>query len=168
MLSILLALIHEPEIIFLDELTTGLDPLNRRKVWDLLKKINKDKEVSILLTSHSMEEIEYLADRILILHEGEKIFLGGVNEAVRRYSEGEKNIEFTLKDPLQEFKLMKYDGQKLKERRYCIRTRDEEEVITYLYREVGVEALKVENLTLEDVFLKVAGYTLDERGRKRA
>lgn len=167
MLNILLAVLHEPEIIFLDELTTGLDPFNRRIIWDYLKDLNQKREMTVVLTSHSMEEIEYLSDRLMILNEGKKTFLGGIEEAIRKYSGGEKNIIFTLKDTHHAFKLMKHGAIHLGEKRYRIRTTQEEEVILFLYNEVGVEALKVENLTLEDVFLKLAGYVIDEMGQKQ-
>lgn len=166
MLNIMLAIIHEPELIFLDELTAGLDPLNKRKIWDYLKYLNKKKEITIVITSHSMEEIEYLSNRIMILNEGENLFHGEIQEAIHSFSKGEKKIEFSLKDPHHQFKLMKYGAEKQKEGRFTIRSCHEEEVILFLYNEVGIDALKVENLSLEDVFLKIAGYGLDEKGQK--
>lgn len=74
-LAVLLALINKPEIVFLDELTTGLDPQARRDVWDILKELQQ-QGLSILLTSHYMDEVEQLCDRILIINNGEMIFEG--------------------------------------------------------------------------------------------
>lgn len=68
-LSVLLALIPDPKIIFLDELTTGLDPKARREIWNYLLQL-KEKGKSILLTSHYMDEVEKLCDRICILKNG--------------------------------------------------------------------------------------------------
>ena len=65
-LFIVLALIPNPELVFLDELTTGLDARARRDVWNILKKL-KEQGLSILLTSHFMDEVEALCDEILIL-----------------------------------------------------------------------------------------------------
>lgn len=68
-LSVLLALLPDPELLFLDELTTGLDPKARRDIWKYLL-LQKEKGKSILLTSHYMDEVEYLCDRICILKNG--------------------------------------------------------------------------------------------------
>lgn len=82
-LFIILALLPNPQVIFLDELTTGLDTKARRSVWKNLQKL-KSKGLTIVLTSHFMDEIEELCDRIGILRDGEFVFCGTVAEAVRR------------------------------------------------------------------------------------
>jgi ABC-2 type transport system ATP-binding protein len=81
-LFIVLALIPNPEVVFLDELTTGLDAKARRGVWSLLGKW-KEKGLSILLTSHFMDEVETLCDQICILNRGETAFCGTVAEAIQ-------------------------------------------------------------------------------------
>lgn len=80
-LFIVLALIPDPEVLFLDELTTGLDPKARRDVWKSLSAL-KEKGITILLTSHFMDEVEVLCDRIMILKKGKSIFCGTVPEAI--------------------------------------------------------------------------------------
>lgn len=80
-LFIMLALIPNPEVIFLDELTTGLDAKARRDVWKSLSEL-KAKGITILLTSHFMDEVEALCSKIVILKEGESIFYGTVQEAI--------------------------------------------------------------------------------------
>ncbi len=80
-LFIVLALIPNPEVVFLDELTTGLDAKARRDVWKSLSEL-KAKGITILLTSHFMEEVEALCDKIIILKKGETIFYGTVQEAI--------------------------------------------------------------------------------------
>ena len=80
-LFIVLALIPNPEVIFLDELTTGLDAKARREVWKCLSEL-KAKGITILLTSHFMDEIEALCDKIMILKKGENVFCGTVQEAI--------------------------------------------------------------------------------------
>lgn len=79
-LFVILALIPKPEIVFLDELTTGLDARARRDVWKLLKSL-KEEGLTIIMTSHFMDEIEALCDEILILKKGETVFHGTVEEA---------------------------------------------------------------------------------------
>lgn len=79
-LFIVLALIPNPEVVFLDELTTGLDARARRDVWNILSKLKK-QGLSILLTSHFMDEVEALCDEILILKKGKTVFRGTVEKA---------------------------------------------------------------------------------------
>lgn len=80
-LFIVLALIPNPDVVFLDELTTGLDPRSRRNVWKCLLDLKK-QGLTILLTSHFMDEVENLCDKIIILNKGETVFHGTVSEAV--------------------------------------------------------------------------------------
>lgn len=80
-LFIVLALIPNPEVVFLDELTTGLDPKARRDVWKSLSNL-KARGLTIFLTSHYMDEIEALCDTICILKKGKIMFYGTVNEAI--------------------------------------------------------------------------------------
>ncbi len=85
-LSILLALLPKPRLLILDELTTGLDPEARRSIWNSLKVI-RDKGIGVVLVSHYMEEVEFLADRVLFLQKGEAMVYGTV-EQVREFAAG--------------------------------------------------------------------------------
>ena len=80
-LFIVLALIPQPKVVFLDELTTGLDAKARREVWKILSDLKK-KGMTIFLTSHFMDEVEALCDTICILKKGKAVFYGTVEEAV--------------------------------------------------------------------------------------
>ncbi|MFC4598792.1 ABC transporter ATP-binding protein [Cohnella hongkongensis] len=80
-LFIVLALVPNPEVVFLDELTTGLDARARRDVWKSLSDL-KARGLTILLTSHFMDEVETLCDHIMILKKGENVFYGTVQEAI--------------------------------------------------------------------------------------
>lgn len=80
-LSVVLALIGNPEIVFLDELTTGLDVAARREVWRTLKHL-KEKGMTIFLTTHYMEEAENLCDRICLIKNGRKVSEGTVEEVI--------------------------------------------------------------------------------------
>lgn len=82
-LSVVVALIPNPEIIFLDELTTGLDVSARREVWNILKTL-KQKGMTIILTTHYMEEAEFLCDHVLFIKDGHKIIQGTVQEVIRQ------------------------------------------------------------------------------------
>lgn len=80
-LFIVLALIPQPKVVFLDELTTGLDAKARREVWKILSDL-KEKGLTIFLTSHFMDEVEALCDTICILKKGKAVFYGTVEEAI--------------------------------------------------------------------------------------
>lgn len=82
-LFIVLALIPNPEVVFLDELTTGLDARARRDVWQILRDLKK-QGLTILLTSHFMDEVEVLCDVICILKKGNVVFYGTVREALEK------------------------------------------------------------------------------------
>ncbi|MCI7767180.1 MAG: ABC transporter ATP-binding protein [Oscillospiraceae bacterium] len=82
-LFIVLALIPKPRMVFLDELTTGLDARARRDVWKILSEL-KSKGLTIFLTSHFMDEVEALCDEICILRKGSPVFMGTVDEAKKK------------------------------------------------------------------------------------
>jgi len=82
-LFIVLALLPDPEVVFLDELTTGLDTKARHEVWKILSNL-KAKGLTILLTSHFMDEVEALCDTICILKKGQTVFYGTVPEAISK------------------------------------------------------------------------------------
>lgn len=81
-LFIVLALIPQPKVVFLDELTTGLDVRARREVWSRLEKL-KNGGLTIILTSHFMDEVKALCDEIIILNKGKTVFYGTVDETIK-------------------------------------------------------------------------------------
>jgi ABC-2 type transport system ATP-binding protein len=82
-LAVACALVGDPEVLFLDEPTTGLDPQSRRQVWDIVKGF-KDGGRTVLLTTHYMDEAERLADRVAVMDQGRIIALGTPSELIRR------------------------------------------------------------------------------------
>ncbi len=95
-LFIALALIHDPEILFLDELTTGLDPQARRAIWDLVRGI-RQRGKTVVLTTHLMEEAERLCDRVAIVDHGRVIDIGTPESLVRRHCP-ERAVTITTDD----------------------------------------------------------------------
>jgi ABC-2 type transport system ATP-binding protein len=89
-LSLILALIHDPEIAFLDEPTVAMDPKSRRDVWDFIKGLKKDGK-TVILTTHYMEEAEYLCDRVGIIDHGKLIALGSPGALIAEHKV--KNLE---------------------------------------------------------------------------
>ena len=89
-LSVVLALIGKPEVVFLDELTTGLDVVARREVWRTLKQL-KEQGLTIFLTTHYMAEAEALCDRVCITRSGKKVAEGSIEEVIA--ASGQRNLE---------------------------------------------------------------------------
>ncbi|KUK20307.1 ABC transporter ATP-binding protein, partial [Pseudothermotoga lettingae] len=123
-LALITALVNEPEIIFLDEPTTGLDPQARRYVWQIIETLKKQGK-TILLTTHYMEEAERLADRVLIMDHGKIIASGTVWQLVESLNM-DSYIEFTVDDVEKIAELRKeIDGMEiLEEQRAALATND--------------------------------------------
>jgi ABC-2 type transport system ATP-binding protein len=86
-LQIARALLHNPQILFLDEPTVGLDPQARRRLWEIIQRLNQ-QGMTMLLTTHYMEEVEYLCDRIGVLDQGKLIELGTLDQLRQRHGQG--------------------------------------------------------------------------------
>ena len=145
-LFIALALIHQPEVVFLDELTTGLDPQARRTIWELVTDI-RARGTTVFLTTHLMEEAERLCDRVAIIEHGRVIEMGTPADLVRRHCP-ERRVVYTTDE----------DGA---ERRHELNGEGDDFVTDVIHR-IAREGLRVRGFrtdmpTLEDVFLKLTG-----------
>jgi ABC-2 type transport system ATP-binding protein len=159
-LFIALALIHEPEVVFLDELTTGLDPQARRTIWALVTGI-RDKGTTVFLTTHLMEEAERLCDRVAIIEHGCIIELGTPAELVQRHCP-ERTVVFTSDDEDVADRMTSLGAIERNGVAYTIRGAGDDfvtGVINVIAREgIRVRGFRTEIPTLEDVFLKLTGH----------
>jgi ABC-2 type transport system ATP-binding protein len=165
-LSVALALVNDPELVFLDEPTTGMDPQARRSLWDLVSSL-REQGKSVLLTTHYMEEAEQLCDRIGIMDHGKILEMGTVDELVsRRFNE--RSVRFDALPGLTHERLASLSGVSRvveEEGTVALYTRDVAATIGALLavtEELGVEPanLNVRRATLEDVFLDLTGRAL--------
>jgi ABC-2 type transport system ATP-binding protein len=85
-------LLHQPQLIFMDEPTVGIDPQNRRRVLDTVMRLRDDMGMTVLYTSHLMEEVQEISDRVGIIDHGEIIALGSVSELVQRVGEDDRIV----------------------------------------------------------------------------
>jgi ABC-2 type transport system ATP-binding protein len=162
-LFIALALIHEPEVVFLDELTTGLDPQARRAIWGLVTGI-RERGTTVFLTTHLMEEAERLCDRVAIIEHGRLIEVGTPADLVQKHCP-ERTVVFSSDDVNVAERLQ---GLGVIERAegsaatYTIRGAGDDfvtDVINIIAREgIRVRGFRTEIPTLEDVFLKLTGH----------
>jgi ABC-2 type transport system ATP-binding protein len=162
-LFIALALIHEPEVVFLDELTTGLDPQARRAIWELVTGI-RDRGTTVFLTTHLMEEAERLCDRVAIIEHGRLIEVGTPEELVRKHCP-ERAVVFTSDDADLVERMRRVGAVERGEGHqttYTIRGEGDDfttDVINHIAREgIRVRGFRTEIPTLEDVFLKLTGH----------
>jgi ABC-2 type transport system ATP-binding protein len=165
-LSVALALVNDPEVLFLDEPTTGMDPQARRSLWGLVRGL-ADRGTTVVLTTHYMEEAEQLCDRIAVMDHGHVLELGTVSELVdRRFHE--RAVRFTDLPALSDADLAALPGATRvvrDEGTAEVWTRDVATTIgglLTLTRERDVEPadLAVRRPTLEDLFLELTGRAL--------
>jgi ABC-2 type transport system ATP-binding protein len=164
-LFIALALINDPELVFLDELTTGLDPQARRAIWDLVRGI-RQRGKTVFLTTHLMEEAERLCDRVAIIDHGRIIDLGTPPELVQRHCP-ERTVTVVTDDAAaaEHFRAMSSvqsvvsDGLQLTIRGLGA------DLVTHVIRCLAEHRIRVidfrtEIPTLEDVFLELTGHLI--------
>ena len=164
-LFIALALINDPDVVFLDELTTGLDPQSRRTIWDLVRGI-RDRGKTVFLTTHLMEEAERLCDRVAIIDHGRIVDIDTPARLVARHCP-ERTIEVATDDPAAEDRFRRIPCVDAVERRdvqFTIRGRGNDfvtEVIQCLSEHrIRVTDFRTVLPTLEDVFLTVTGHSI--------
>ncbi|MEH7347918.1 ABC transporter ATP-binding protein [Gottfriedia acidiceleris] len=167
-LAIALALIHDPQIIFLDEPTTGLDPQARRTLWDIILKL-KERGKTVVLSTHYMDEAHVLADRIGIMDKGKLIALDTPNNLVSSIS-AESAVEFKTKLPEQEEKFAHLDSVMnvvINHDFVTLYTRNLQASLMALLeytkdQDMTISDLSTRSATLEDVFLHMTGRGLRE------
>jgi ABC-2 type transport system ATP-binding protein len=165
-LSVALALVNDPEVVFLDEPTTGLDPAARRGLWQLILGLKAEGR-SVLLTTHYLEEAEAICDRVAIIDHGKVLDIGTSDELIgRRFRE--RAIQFDTIDTLGDGQLgglprvtrvAHEDGVTLL---YTTDIPDTIGALLHVAKAAGVEPdnLLVRRATLEDVFLDLTGRAL--------
>jgi ABC-2 type transport system ATP-binding protein len=156
-LSIACALVHDPELVFMDEPTGALDPQARRNLWDLLRRINADGR-TVVLTTHHMDEAETLCDRVAIMDHGEILRLGAPAALVRgldspvRISIESGVLSAADANAIASAGEITDDGVSL-----TIATHDPAPVLSRLADQHALAGLRVQGGTLEDVFLTLTG-----------
>ena len=166
-LFIALALINDPELVFLDELTTGLDPQARRAIWDLVRGI-RDRGKTVFLTTHLMEEAERLCDRVAIIEHGRIIDIDTPQRLVDRHCP-ERTVVLATEDPSAEERFKAVTGVEAVARadsRFTIRGSGDD-LVTEVIRCLSENRIHVTDFrtilpNLEDVFLKLTGHSIRE------
>jgi ABC-2 type transport system ATP-binding protein len=175
-LAVAAALVGDPELLFLDEPTTGLDPQSRRQLWDLLRAL-KAQGRTILITTHYMDEAERLCDRVAVVDHGKVIALGTPAQLIAKLG-GEHLVEFALEDSLQPGVVVPDDalralpavvGMRRDQQEICLSVTAPHITIPALLghlQTLGVRLarLSTRHASLEDVFVSLTGRHLREDG----
>jgi ABC-2 type transport system ATP-binding protein len=164
-LFIVLALINDPEVVFLDELTTGLDPQARRAIWELVRGI-RQRGKTVFLTTHLMEEAERLCDRVAIIEHGRIIDIDTPERLVDRHCP-ERTVVLTTADPIAAERfaaIPRVEAVLRQDERFTIRGRGID-FVTDVIQCVSENRIRVADFrtvlpTLEDVFLKLTGHSI--------
>jgi ABC-2 type transport system ATP-binding protein len=165
-LAIATAIVGEPEILFLDEPTTGLDPQSRRQLWEVIREYQSQGR-TIILTTHYMDEAERLCDQISIVDQGQVIAAGPPQELIRHYG-GEHVVEFQIENPQEAIdenslsQLQEVENVRRTDTGYLLGVVRPHLAITELFQWCAKEGVKLSHLTtrqatLEDVFIALTG-----------
>jgi len=167
--GIAVALVNDPELVFLDEPTTGLDPEIRRATWKVIREL-RAKGKSIILTTHYMDEAEQLADRIAILVKGKAAALDTPSQLIRGYGVGRAMVFTSAGEGVFGTLRRFFDTVSMEGSNVVVPfhdTRDIHVALTALI-ERGLQAdMTIRSASLEDVFLKLAGFRISESGEAR-
>ena len=164
--SIVASLVNDPEIVFLDEPTTGLDPLARRNLWNVIADIKKQGK-TVILTTHYLEEAEVLCDRIAIMEKGQILQMGTTDNLVEQ-----AEFPFVIRFLIEEksygafeklSQLGKFDNAlgKLNVYELKLKKKDDLEKALPLVQNMNPESLTVGRISLEDLFIELTGKSIE-------
>ena len=157
------ALLHNPKVLFLDEPTTGLDPQTRNRMWEYIIQLQKEKNITIFLTTHYMEEAE-ICDHVAIIDDGKIVVNDHPEELKRRYTQDEARITISSPEPFKKALTDKgYEFQSLNQGDIEVNIQDIQEFLSFLEPfQKDILNLEIKNGTLNDVFLEITGKKIRE------
>lgn len=175
-LDLAMALVHEPEILFLDEPTTGLDPASRRDVWREVRRLNEQLGMTIFLTTQYLEEADELADMISIIDQGKIVKTGSPAALKASLGKESLNLVFSERETAERAEaILRPLAENTQIDRVTVRVYMEDVArqipsIVEKLHQAGIDpvSLTLTQPTLDDVFLQVTGSTLDEGQTKTA
>lgn len=165
--GVAVSLVNNPEIVFLDEPSTGLDPKARREVWDVIAGL-RDRGKTVFLTTHYMEEAEYLADHIAIIHKGKIIAEGTLEELIEKHGKHSmlKIKDCQSKEIINILKNKGFDAKPATNGDISVRIEHKEKVLDILsilkHECVDYSGIDIRRANLEQIFLKLTGAKLSE------
>jgi len=170
-LEIALGIIHEPEILFMDEPSTGLDPQNRANLWRHIKQL-KERGMTVFLTTHYLEEADALADRLAIMDCGQLVAEGTPADLKRQIRGDAIRMKFKAKPPLDLFENLDFVNEiNWQKDEAFLYVSDGAAALPHIFdllkkRNLELETISLSAPSLDDVFLKKTGRTLRDTGKK--
>lgn len=154
--ELIASLLHRPKVLFLDEPTIGLDIATQKRVREFLRKINLEFNTTIILTSHNMEDVQAVCDRIILIDHGHKVYDGAIANLISTYAtEKYLQVDFEQEVPKAELekigKIVEYDGWKVV---IAVPRKDHAKRAAELLTKFEVDNLDIQEIKLEDIILK--------------
>lgn len=168
-INIAAALLHEPEVLFMDEPTVGIDPQSKLFIYEIFEKLHKQGK-TIFYTSHNMEEVERLSDRIGIIDHGQLIAEGSLSE-LKEKLKLEETLVITTEKPLDDeiFKTIKthFPNTIKKDLQLLVSTKNSNDDLAWMFKtfdknEIQISSIEIQKVNLEMIFLKLTGKKLRE------
>lgn len=156
-LEIAASLIHRPKILFLDEPTIGLDAVSKKEVRDFIKKINKKNNITVILTTHDMNDIEALSKRIILIGKGKVLYDGTLNKLKKDY-DYIKRVTIITKEKINIKKnyIVEQRNEKDKiEFKIDVRKIELNKFISYITDKIAIEDLEIENNNIDEIIVKL-------------
>ncbi|HEX7031830.1 MAG TPA: ATP-binding cassette domain-containing protein [Nitrososphaera sp.] len=160
-LEIARGLLHKPKVMFLDEPTLGLDPASRESMWNYVKRLVREEKVTVILTTHYMEEADMLCDRIGIIDKGKIVALG--TPASLKAGFGGDIIRLKTKDSIDRIRQFDF-VQKVEQSDgfLVLSVKDARKALPVLLQSVEAESAEFASPTLNDVFIQITGRNIDK------
>lgn len=156
-LEIAASLIHRPKILFLDEPTIGLDAVSKKEVRDFIKKINKKNNITVILTTHDMNDIEALSKRIILIGKRKVLYDGTLNKLKKDYDYIKKVTVITKeKINIKKNYIVEQRNERDKiEFKIDVRKIELNKFISYITDKIAIEDLEIENNNIDDIIVKL-------------
>tara|TARA_Y100000591_G_scaffold276156_1_gene253206 strand:- start:91303 stop:92259 length:957 start_codon:yes stop_codon:yes gene_type:complete len=169
-LEIAMGLVHEPKVLFLDEPSTGLDPESRRKLWNDLKYLQKQKKITVLLTTHYLEEADYLCDRIAIIDKGKIVAKGTPSDLKSKISSDIVTLEIDNQIDLASNILTNLHGvnsTNVEDDKIVLQVNNGKKILPSLVLELQKKSINIVSFSfnspsLDDVYLKFTGHMFEK------
>lgn len=148
------AILHNPQILYLDEPTIGLDVLVKSKIRDFIKELNKEKKTTVILTTHDMADIEAICNRIILINKGKKLFDGTISDFREQFG-SRTTLEVIFTEEISElvderFTLLKDEGNK-KTYMFDQKEMSRAEAVTYITRSWNIEDIDIVETNIEEI-----------------
>ena len=152
-MEMIASIIHEPDIVYLDEPTIGLDVISKQKIRAFLRQIQRETGITVLLTSHDMDDVEQVCDRVIVINKGELIFDGQMHSLLKKYRD-KKYLKIILGEEVSLNNLKKY-GNVIESKPMTftveIKTSEQKQLITSIINDLPVEDIDIIPVPLEEI-----------------